>query len=82
MTQYLSLDDALQITQAYGNHPLFDGNRRTGWTIMVAFLWINGFHHDFTTDDGFDLVVGVAEGTIDIDSAEVSIRMHRTPRQK
>lgn len=124
MTQYLSLDDALQITQAYGfhvrdagllasalarpaasmfgeeaypsldrkaaalleslvrNHPLIDGNKRTGWTIMVAFLWINGFQHDFTTDDGFDLVVGVAEGTIDIDSAESSIRMHRTPRQK
>jgi death-on-curing protein len=124
MTQYLSLDDALQITQAYGfhvrdagllasalarpaasmfgeeaypsldrkaaalleslvrNRPLIDGNKRTGWTIMVAFLWINGFQHDFTTDDGFDLVVGVAEGTIDIDSAESSIRMHRTPRQK
>lgn len=122
MTQYLTLDDALQITQSYGfhvrdagllasalarpsasmfgedayptldrkaaalleslvkNHPLFDGNKRTGWTIMVAFLWINGFQHDFTTDEGFDLVVGVAEGRIDVAAAEHLIRAHRVQR--
>lgn len=122
MTEYVTFDDALQITQAYGfhvrdagllasalarpaasmfgedaypsldrkaaallesvvrNQPLVDGNKRTGWTIMVAFLWINGFEHDFTTDEGCDLVVGVAEGRMDIDTAEDAIRRHRTPR--
>jgi death on curing protein len=123
MTEYLTLDDVLQITHAYGfhvrdsgllasalarpaasmfgedaypaidrkaaalleslvrNHPLFDGNKRTGWTIMVAFLWINGYQHDFTADEGFDLVVGVAEGHIDLDQSEATIRAHRVARE-
>ena len=122
MTEFLTLEDALQITQAYGfhvrdsgllasalarpaasmfgeeayaslgrkaaalleslvrNHPLFDGNKRTGWTLMVAFLWINGWQHDFGTDDGFELVVGVAEGSIDLDEAERRIAEHRVQR--
>lgn len=122
MTQYLTIDDALQVTKAFGfhvrdsgllasalarpsasmfgedayptldrkaaalleslvrNHALFDGNKRTGWTLLVAFLWINGFAHDFTTDEGFDLVVGVAEGRIDVEAAENAIREHRVPR--
>lgn len=29
---------------------------------MVLMLWINGYRHDFSTDEGFDLVVGVAPG--------------------
>lgn len=29
---------------------------------MVLMLWINGFRHDFSTDEAFDLVVGVAAG--------------------
>jgi len=123
MTEYLTLDDALQITSAFGfhvrdsgllssalarpaasmfgddtypgidrkaaalleslvrNHPLYDGNKRTGWTLMVAFLWINGFQHDFTADEGFDLVVGVAEGQIDLDRAEAAICSHRVARE-
>jgi death-on-curing protein len=46
-------------------HPLIDGNKRTAWTLTVLLLWINGYRHSFTTDEGFDLVVGVAGGTID-----------------
>ena len=62
------------------NHPLIDGNKRTGWTLMVAFLWINGWKHDFTADEGFELVVGVAEGRLDLDASEALIRKHRVSR--
>lgn len=62
------------------NHPLFDGNKRTGWTLMVLFLWINGYEHAFTTDEGFDLVIGVAEGAIDLDESERQIAAHRVAR--
>jgi death on curing protein len=31
---------------------------------MVLRLRINGYCHDFSTDEGFDLVVGVAAGNI------------------
>ncbi|MFS6531369.1 type II toxin-antitoxin system death-on-curing family toxin [Microbacterium aurugineum] len=121
MTEYLSLEDGLQIVErlgfhvrdpgllasalarpaaslfgddAYGtidrkaaalleslarNHPLFDGNKRTAWTSFVAFLWINGWKHRFTTDDAFDLVIGVASGTIDLDESERRIRANRIP---
>ena len=122
MTEYLTLDDALQVIERLGfhvrdagllssalarpaasmfgedayttldrkaaalleslvrNHPLLDGNKRSGWTMMVAFLWINDWKHDFTTQEAFDLVVGVAEGRLDLDAAEASIRTHRIRR--
>jgi death on curing protein len=62
------------------NHPFFDGNKRSGWTLMVAFLWVNGHRHDFTTDEGFDLVVGVAEGRLDLDASERAISAHVVAR--
>lgn len=47
---------------------------------MVSFLWLNGFAHDFDTDSAFDLVVGVAEGVIDLDESERRIAAHRIAR--
>lgn len=61
-------------------HPLIDGNKRTAWTLMVLLLWINGYRHDFTTDEGFDLVVGVAAGTIDLLDSAAEISRHLVPR--
>ncbi|MGY2746989.1 type II toxin-antitoxin system death-on-curing family toxin [Pseudarthrobacter sp. O4] len=61
-------------------HPLIDGNKRTAWTLMVLMLWINGYRHDFTTDEGFDLVVGVAAGSVEIQDAASLISRHMIPR--
>jgi death-on-curing protein len=61
-------------------HPLIDGNKRTAWTLMVLLLWINGYRHAFTTDEGFDLVVGVAAGTIDLLDSAAEISRHLVPR--
>ncbi|MGN7200437.1 hypothetical protein [Arthrobacter sp. SAFR-044] len=47
---------------------------------MVLLLWINGYRHDFTPDEGFDLVVGVAAGTIDLAIAVAEISSHLVPR--
>ena len=60
--------------------PLVDGNKRTAWTLMGLLLWINGYRHDFTTDEGFDLVVGVAAGAIDLPNAAAEISRHLVPR--
>jgi death-on-curing protein len=57
-------------------HPLIDGNKRTAWTLMVLLLWINGYRHDFTTDEGFDLVVGVAAGTVELRDTAALISRH------
>lgn len=61
-------------------HPLIDGNKRTAWTLMVLLLWINGYRHGFTTDEGFDLVVGVAGGTIDLQDSAAEISRHLVHR--
>jgi death-on-curing protein len=61
-------------------HPLIDGNKRTAWTLMVLLLWINGYRHDFTTDEGFDLVIGVAAGSIDLLDTAAEISRHLVPR--
>jgi death-on-curing protein len=63
------------------NHALVDGNKRTGWTLVVLFLWINGYQHNFTADEGFDLVLGVAAGTLGLDDAEQRIAAHCIRRQ-
>ncbi|MCZ9881700.1 type II toxin-antitoxin system death-on-curing family toxin [Arthrobacter sp. B2a2-09] len=57
-------------------HPLIDGNKRTAWTLMVLLLWINGYRHDFNTAEGFDLVVGVAAGDIDLQRSAILIEKH------
>lgn len=79
---YNSLDRkaAALLESLLRNHALVDGNKRTGWTLMVLFLWINGFKHDFTTEQAFTLVIGLAEGTADLDEAEQLISAHRIQR--
>jgi death-on-curing protein len=57
-------------------HPLIDGNKRTAWTLMVLLLWINGYRHDFSADDAFELVVGVAAGDIDLKRSAILIEKH------
>lgn len=122
MTEYLEIEDTLQVVDRYGFHirdvgllasalarpattvmgveaypelplkaaallesvarfhPLVDGNKRTAWTLMVLMLWINGYRHDFGTDEAFDLVVGVAAGTIALDRSATLISAHLVRR--
>lgn len=76
----LELKAAVLLESAARNHPLVDGNKRTSWTLMVLFLWLNGYRHDFSTDDAFDLVVGVAEGRLDLEDSSARIGAHLVAR--
>lgn len=76
----LDLKAAALLESTVGNHALIDGNKRLGWMLMVLFLWINGYRHDFTTDEGFGLVPGVAGGATDLAQSEREIASHRVPR--
>lgn len=49
-----------------GNHALVDGNKRLGWVAAVVFLDLNGVDLDAPEDDAYDLVIGVAEGRLDV----------------
>jgi len=48
---------------------------------MVLLLWINGYKHDFTTEKGFELVVGVAAGAIELRDSSAEISQHLVPRR-
>jgi death on curing protein len=61
-------------------HPLLDGNKRTAWTLMLSFPWINGCKHNFVTNEAFDLVLGVDAGTIGLEQWAVAIAAHIVPR--
>lgn len=59
---------------------LIDGNGRTAWTLMVLVLWINGYRHDFSTDEAFNLVVGVAAGDVTLGDSAGAIATHAVNR--
>jgi len=76
----LSLKAAALLESVVRNHPFVDGNKRSGWTLAVTFLWINGFRHDMTAEEGFDLVVGVAEGRVGLEASAAAWEAHLIPR--
>ena len=63
----------LSITQ---HRALFDGNKRTSWVTTVAFLNLNGFDLRMTMHEKFDLVIGVAEGTVGLEGLASELRRH------
>lgn len=52
------------------NHPFVDGNKRTAYVTMQAFLEANGWTINATTDDKFTFMVDVAERLTTQDAAE------------
>jgi death-on-curing protein len=58
------------------NHPLIDGNKRTGWLLFVSFLAINGYQHNMTSDEAFDLTIGLATDVLTIKAAAKIISKH------
>lgn len=47
------------------NHPFVDGNKRTGFTIGIAFLELNGFAFHATEEDSIQAVFALAAGDLD-----------------
>jgi death on curing protein len=46
------------------NHPFVDGNKRTGLSVALAFLDINGVTIDRGTEELFEVTMAVAEGRL------------------
>jgi death-on-curing protein len=76
----LELKAAALLESVVRNHPFIDGNKRSGWTLTMTFLWLNGFQHDFAVEEAFDLVIGVAEGTLDMVAVAAALRSHLVAR--
>lgn len=61
------------------NHALVDGNKRTTWALMVAFLFLNDFKHNFTADEGYDWTLALATDSMTIEEAARAIEQHLVP---
>lgn len=44
------------------NHPFLDGNKRTAFGPMEAFLRLNGYNLSFSDEQAYQLVLQVAQG--------------------
>lgn len=50
------------------NHALVDGNKRLAWAAMRTFLLLNGRDVRLSVDAAEALVVGAANGSLDVDA--------------
>jgi death-on-curing protein len=61
-------------------HSLVDGNKRLGWVAVRLFYRLNETDVRPTADEAFDLIVGVADGTIrDVRVIAERLASWRTP---
>ncbi|KHK95809.1 death-on-curing protein [Microbacterium mangrovi] len=72
----IGLKAAALLESIVRNHPFVDGNKRSGWTLTITFLWLNGHRHTMDVDTGFALVVGVAEGRLGLEESAAIISAH------
>jgi death on curing protein len=56
---------AIYATAVVKNHPFVDGNKRTGFTLGVVFLELNGFEFRASEEDVIRVVFGLAAGDLD-----------------
>ena len=56
------------------NHALVDGNKRLALAGVIAFYGVNGLRLTLTNDEAYELVIAVADGTLD-DVEEIADRL-------
>ena len=55
------------------NHALVDANKRTGWLAACTFLEASGCPLFAPTDEAHDLVIGIAEGRVELAEAAAAL---------
>jgi death-on-curing protein len=63
------------------NHPLIDGNKRLGWLATTVFYRYNGFLLRTDDDPGYDLVIAIAEGRMDVPGIAAALESWVKPDQ-
>lgn len=74
----LDLKAAALLHSLAHNHPLVDGNKRLAWLATVVFLDLNSCAPQLTHEAAFDLVLDVAERTLDV--TQIAERLRVTPQ--
>jgi death-on-curing protein len=72
----LELKAAAMTHSVIKNHPMVDGNKRTSWFLLNAFLYINGYLLEMSTEEGLEFTLGVATDQLSLEEAAEKIRSH------
>lgn len=62
-----------------GNHPFYDGNKRTGAAAAAVFLLMNDVELNCTEDELLEVVLAVSQGTMKKPSLAEFLRTHAPP---
>ncbi|WP_109509065.1 type II toxin-antitoxin system death-on-curing family toxin [Nocardioides speluncae] len=76
----LELKAAALLHSICKNHALVDGNKRLAWFSTVAFLALNGYNVELDDEPAFNLVIGVAEGKLEVEDIAAVLAEAITPR--
>jgi death-on-curing protein len=76
--------DAADLAAAYAfgiarNHGFLDGNKRTAWVAARVFLAHNDLNLVFNQIEGYQLMIAIAEGTMDEASVAAWFRIRINP---
>ncbi|MGK2938431.1 MAG: type II toxin-antitoxin system death-on-curing family toxin [Solirubrobacteraceae bacterium] len=64
------------------NHALADGNKRLALSATLVFYGLNGMRLTLTNDEAYDLVIAIADGTLnDVDPIAARLRAGTIPRR-
>ncbi|ADL41389.1 death-on-curing family protein [Caldicellulosiruptor obsidiansis OB47] len=58
------------------NHPMIDGNKRLGISVLLILCKLNNIILEYTREEAVDLAVRIAEGSIDIEDVVEWIKKH------
>lgn len=58
------------------NHPFVDGNKRTAFGVMIAFLGLNGYRLNLSQDEAYALVMRVAQGFMTKEELSAFLQKH------
>ena len=72
----LEVKNAAMTHSVIKNHPMVDGNKRTSWFLLNAFLYINGYLLEMSTEEGLEFTLGVATDQLSLEQAAEKIRSH------
>jgi death-on-curing protein len=61
-------------------HPFVDGNKRTGFAVSLLFLELNGLIVTASMDDRYDMMYGLAAGTLSENEFAEWLRANTAPQ--
>jgi len=58
------------------NHPFLDGNKRTAYGAMEAFLRLNGYNLNLSDEQAYNMVMQVAQGELSKEALASLLEQH------